>query len=119
MHLLITRGTAVIDQQTIKAAIVRFSHRGVNAYICRDAANDQVPDALEPKQELEVCVRKSALARLIYHGLVLYWVELRNGVMSCFAPYQKAAKRTLVADAETRSVIPRTVQLSGGQVGKI
>jgi len=54
MIAVVGGATAIFQQQTFEAAIIGFTHGGMDADIGGDAAQDQVADAAQVQHELQI-----------------------------------------------------------------
>ena len=75
-------GAAVGEHDAAIAAVVRLAHRGVDADLGGDAADQQVLDAEIAQQRVEVGRVERALAGLVDHRLAGERIELRDDVVA-------------------------------------
>src|SRR5579871_205154 len=112
---------AVLEQQTLVAAVVRLAHGGVDADVRGDAGQDQVGDPPLAQDEVEVRRAEGPLPRLVDDRLSRPRRQLGDDVPPRLAPDQDAAAGSRVADADplVAGRPPRAPALVGGQVGEI
>mmetsp|Transcript_51052 Transcript_51052/g.108458 ORF Transcript_51052/g.108458 Transcript_51052/m.108458 type:complete len:238 (-) Transcript_51052:5-718(-) len=90
---------AIREHQAFVAAVVRLSHRGVNADVRGDATEDNVLDTLGAEDHVKIRGVEGALTRLVDDGLVGKRGELGDDVPTIFATHEDAAAGALVTNA--------------------
>jgi hypothetical protein len=94
-------GRAAVGQHdTAIATVVALAHRGVNADLRRDPADQQVLDGVPAQHGAEAGSIEGALARLVDDDLARERVERRNDVMSGFSADEDSSHRAGIADAK-------------------
>src|ERR1700743_2909549 len=117
MVTLISRGAAILEQHAFEAAVVCFSHGGVNTDVGRDTGQYDVLDPAQTQHQFKVCRAEGSLAGLVDNRLVRQRRAIRNDLPARLAANQYAPAGAGVADA--RADLARAPALIGGQVGEI
>ena len=96
-------GCAAIRQHHAAiAAVVGFAHRGVDADLGGDAADQQILDAVALQHVAEFGGVERALARLVDHDLAVERIQFGNDVVAGLAANENAPHRAGIADAQGR-----------------
>lgn len=108
----LARGSAVFQNDTVEAFVVRLPHRRRHTDIRGDACNDQIFDALVSEKKLKICVRKRTFTRLVDDRLLRQRIQFVNDIVSDFPAYQQTSQRSLGANSHAGCIIPRPKRLS-------
>ena len=93
-------GAAIRQHDAAIAAVVGLAHRGVDADLGGDAADQQILDAVFLQHVAEFGGVERALARLVDHDLAVERIQLGNDVVAGLAADQDAPHRAGIADAQ-------------------
>src|SRR5579883_1031226 len=93
--------SAVLEQETLEATIVRFTHGRVNADVGRDARENQMGDPAHAKDHFKVGRVEAAFAGLIDHELARARGKLRNDLPARLATHQNTPQWAGVANSCT------------------
>ena len=95
----IGRARAVGQQEALVPPVVRVPHRRVHADVGGDPGQDDVRNAADPEQQVQVGGVEGALARLVDDRLAVERGDLRDDLPARLAPDQDPPARAFVADA--------------------
>ena len=113
-------GCAAIRQHHAAiAAVVGFAHRGVDADLGGDAADQQILDAVALQHVAELGGVERALARLVDHDLAVERIQFGNDVVAGFAANENAPHRAGIADAQGRRAAFDLGRRRVGQIGQM
>ncbi len=117
MVVVVGRAGAVRQDQALVPAIVGLAHRRVHADIGRDAGKDDVVDALEPQQHVEVGGAERALAGLVDDRFAWQRRQFGDDVPAALTADEHSPARPRVADAGADALA--SPPLVGGQVAQV
>src|SRR6266446_4897998 len=110
------RADAIGYDDAFVAAVVRLAHRGIDADLGGDPADDQLRDAAVLQHRVEVGGGKGAVPRFVDDRLARQRIKFGDDVVPGLAAYQDPAHRAGVADTGGK---PAPRLLRRRQVGKI
>ena len=85
MQSPILGSTPIFHKQAVVSPVCCFPDSAANTNIGRYTSNDQIFDALDFKEKLEIGVRESSTAGLIDDGLSWYGIELFYRIVALFS----------------------------------
>src|SRR3981081_33057 len=91
--------SAIREDQTFKNAIIRLSHRCVNANIRRNPGEYDVSNSFLPEQHVKISCVEGAFARLVDDRFPRDWGQFRNNLPALFSACENTPAWPLVADA--------------------
>ena len=117
MGLLVEGGAAILQQQTLIAAIIGVPHGRLHRAVGGDTRDDKVADLLFPEDGVEVGREEGAPARFVNYGLALARTKLQDDLRSRLASDEKPAMGSGRAydDCPSRPQAPFHIR----EVGKI
>ena len=89
---------AVRQDEAVDPPVIGLTHRGMDAHLGGDAADDELGDAMFGDQVAQFGVVEGALAGLVDHRLARDRIEFGDDVVTKLSDYEDAAHRALVAD---------------------
>ena len=96
---------AVFEQEALVPAVVSLAHRGVDADVGGDAAEDDTLDPTRAEDQVQVRRAERTFPWLVHHVLPRERVELGDEIPAGFAPDEDLAARPGIPDAGAR--LPR------------
>src|SRR5580704_13136858 len=119
LELRKVRADAILEHEAVETPVIGLAHRGVDADLGGDAADDQLLDAAMFEDRVEVGRVERALARLVDDRLAGQWVELGNDVVAGLAAHEQPAHRCRVADLEGGVAAHLLCRSEIGEVGPV
>jgi len=106
------RAAAILQQQTLEAAVVALAHRRVHADVGGDAGQHDVLDPFRAQDQFQIGGAERTLARLIDDDLARQRLQFVDDLPTGLAAHQDLAAGAGVAD--TRADAARPPALVGG-----
>ena len=113
----IGRAGAVLEEETLEAAVVGLAHGRVHAHVGRDAGEHEVVDAARAQDQLEIGGAERALPGLVDDHLARPRRQFGNDLPARLATHEDLAAGPGIADAGADP--PRAPPFVRGQVGQI